>query len=90
MSIDLNKNNDKIDRALIDIDPEYFKFSSIPKGWVDIDEHLPMWLAEDVGQGYTTYKVRDHNGNEFESAVSDSILWYQIAKQRNITHWFNR
>ena len=67
---------------------EFFK-DDTPKGWLSIEEYLPHWLACDVEQGYSIYKVRDKDGNEFESPVSDHNTWYYMAKQANITHWLN-
>lgn len=61
-----------------------------PKGWVDIEHHLPMMLAMDIVQGYSVFKVRDVNGNEFETKVSDHNTWYHMAKEIGITHWFNK
>ena len=60
-----------------------------PKGWLSIEEYLPMMCAIDIVQGYTLYKVKDKNGNEFESAVSDHNNWYYYAKEEGITHWWN-
>ncbi len=61
-----------------------------PKGWLSIEDHLPMWLADDLEQGYSVYKVKDKEGNEFESFVTDHNLWYYKAKEAGITHWFNK
>ena len=61
----------------------------IPKGWVSIEDHLPMMLAIDIGEGATRYKVKYKNGNEGESYVSDHGIWYHFAKKAGITHWFN-
>jgi hypothetical protein len=60
-----------------------------PKGWLSIEEHLPMMFAVDVRQGYSVFKVRDTNGEEFESIVSDHNTWYHYAKEIGITHWLN-
>ena len=61
-----------------------------PKGWLSIEEHLPMMFAEDLAQGYTVFKVRDKDGREFESCVTDHTVWYyMIAKPLEITHWLN-
>lgn len=60
-----------------------------PKGWVDIEEHLPMMRAMDIVQGYSVFKVKDKDGNEFETKVSDHNTWYYYAKEQGITHWFN-
>ena len=71
---------------------EFFdKLPKPPKGWVSIDEFLPMCLAIDyIRQGYTEYKVMDANGKEFITHVCDHGVWlYEYAKPNNITHWFN-
>lgn len=60
-----------------------------PKGWVSIEEHLPMMYAIDIFKGYTLFKVKDKDGNEFESAVTDHNIWYYHAKEAGITHWYN-
>lgn len=60
-----------------------------PKGWVDIEHHLPMMFAIDILQGYSVFKVRDVYGNEFEEKVSDHNSWYYHAKEIGITHWLN-
>lgn len=67
---------------------EFFT-DNIPKGWVSIEEHLPMMYGKDIMQGYSMFKVRDKYGNEFESMVSDGNIWYYFALENNITHWFN-
>lgn len=71
------------------MDAEYFPPSTRQKGWVSIEEYLPMMHAVDSMQGYTLYKVKDKDGNEFESAVSDHNVWYYMAKEAGITHWLN-
>ena len=68
---------------------EYF-VDKTPKGWVSIEEHLPMMLAMDIMQGYSVYKVKNDKGEEFESAVSDHNTWYYRAKECGVTHWFNK
>lgn len=60
-----------------------------PKGWVSIEDHLPMMLATDVLQGCTMYKVKYADGKENHTCVSDHNMWYYIAKEAGITHWFN-
>jgi len=60
-----------------------------PKGWLSIEEHLPMMYANDIEKGYSVFKVRDKNGNEFDSAVSDHNIWYYRAKEEEITHWLH-
>lgn len=93
MPLDLEKLRKAIDEALKNMTQEdidkYFPSCSRPKGWLSIEEYLPMWLAVDVAQGYSVYKVKDAAGNEFESAVSDHDIWYHMAKEAGITHWFN-
>ena len=66
-----------------------FPPDTTPKGWLSIEEHLPGWLAKDVMQGYSVYKVRHKDGTEFESAVTDHGLWYYLAKEAGVTHWLN-
>ena len=61
-----------------------------PKGWLSIEEHLPMMMAGDLMQGYSIYKVRDKYGKEFNSAVADHNTWYYRAKEEGITHWLNK
>jgi len=61
----------------------------IPKGWVSIEEHLPKWKAADLAQGYSNYQVKDAEGNEFWTSVSDHGAWYYYAKERGFTHWLN-
>jgi hypothetical protein len=68
---------------------KYFSPDTRPKGWLSIEKHLPMMYATDMVQGYTLYKVKDKNGNEFGSAVSDHNVWYYMAKEAGITHWWN-
>lgn len=68
---------------------EFFK-DDTPKGWISIEDYLPQWLACDVEQGYSTYKVRNIEGEEFDSIVSDHTMWYYMAKKEGITHWLNK
>lgn len=60
-----------------------------PKGWLSIDEYLPMMYVKDITQGYSVFKVKDKNGKEFDSIVTDHNIWYYRAKDEGITHWFN-
>jgi hypothetical protein len=62
-----------------------------PKGWVSIEDHLPMVYAGDyMDKGYSTFKVKDKDGKEFKTNVCDGYMWkYEIAIPLNITHWFN-
>lgn len=72
-----------------DVD-KYFPSRNIPKGWVSIEEHLPMMLAIDfISQGFTMYKVKAKDGKEYYSPVCDHNTWYYEAKEDGITHWFN-
>jgi len=90
---DLEEISKKLDEAVASITPEemakYFSPDTRPKGWLSIEEHLPMMYAIDMVQGYTLYKVKDKDGNEFGSAVSDHNVWYYMAKEAGITHWWN-
>lgn len=62
-----------------------------PKGWLNIDEHLPMMSAQDmIDPGYSVFLVRDKDGNEYESSVCDHDVWYYEAKNAGITHWLNK
>jgi hypothetical protein len=86
---DLQKHLDSLsDEEIQEIRKKYFT-DDRPKGWLSIEEHLPMMLVRDIKKGYSTFKVRDKGGNEFESNVCDHNTWYFIAKEIGITHWFN-
>lgn len=61
-----------------------------PKGWLSIEDHLPMMFANDIMQGYSVFKVKDDCGNEFDSRVTDHNIWYYDAKESGITHWLNK
>lgn len=84
---------EQLDKFLQEMKDDYFKEyieESIPKGWVNIEEYLPQCLGGDfVTKGYSSYKVLDKDGNEFESKVNDSKIWYYKAKESGITHWWN-
>ena len=60
-----------------------------PKGWISIEDHLPMMYAIDIGQGYSEFKVKYKNGNEGVNYVGDGNIWYYEAKKAGITHWLN-
>ena len=60
-----------------------------PKGWLSIEEYLPMMYARDVMQGYSMFKVKDINGAEFYSPVADGNTWYFRAKEVGIILWYN-
>ena len=93
MALDLEKMSQKLDEALANMTQEeidkYFPPDTRPKGWLSIEEYLPMMYGIDIMQGYKLYKVKDKDGNEFESAVSDHNVWYYMAKEAGITHWWN-
>ena len=68
---------------------EHFRDKN-PKGWVSVEDALPMWKAMDVGKGYSEYKVKDKDGNEFTTQLTDHTTWYHfVAKEKGITHWWN-
>ena len=94
MALDLDKMSERLDEALSNISQEdidkFFPIDTKPKGWLSIEEHLPMMLAIDIVQGYSVYKVRDKHGNDFQSAVTDHDTWYYRAKAQGITHWYNK
>ena len=69
---------------------KFFPKSTLPKGWLSIEEYLPSMRGSDITQGYSIFKVKDKNGNVFESQVSDHDTWYYIAKENDITHWLNQ
>lgn len=85
----LQDHFDNLDEKDLEELREFFK-DDTPKGWLSVEDYLPHWLACDIEQGYSTYKVRDIEGNEFDSIVSDHTMWYHIAKQKGITHWLNK
>lgn len=93
MALDLEEISRKLDDTLANMTQEeidkYFPPDTRPKGWLSIEEYLPMMNAIDIMQGYTLYKVKDKDDNEFESAVSDHNVWYYMAKEAGITHWWN-
>ncbi len=60
-----------------------------PKGWLSIEEHLPMMYAKDIEQWFSVFKVKFNDGREGESKVSDGNTWYYHAKEAGITHWLN-
>lgn len=70
------------------IKQEYFPESTIPKGWVSIEEHLPQFLAKDVGKGFSTYKVRGEGREQYMNVVDPNIFYYE-AKELGVTHWHN-
>jgi len=73
----------------IEADKKFFK-DDRPKGWLSIEDHLPMMLAVDIMVGCTKFKVKYKDGTEGETCVSDHNIWYYEAKESGITHWFNK
>lgn len=65
------------------------KTKIVPHGWVSIEDHLPMFMAGDIFQGGSTYLVRNKEGQEMWSVVSDHNVWYFAAKDNGVTEWFN-
>lgn len=93
MALDLDDMNKKLDDALSKLTKEeiemYFS-DNTPKGWVSIEDDLPQCLAMDfITKGYSVCRVKDNNGNEFDSHVTDHNVWYYEAKDAGITHWWN-
>ena len=84
---------DKLREALANMSQEemdkHFPKDTRPKGWLSIEEYLPMMLAMDIMVGATEYKVRYKDGTEGCSMVSDHNTWYYYAKETGITHWLN-
>lgn len=93
MALDLDKMSKALDEALANMTPEemekYFPKDTKPKGWINIEEHLPMMLAVDIMQGCTEYKVKFEDGTEGMTCVADHNTWYYEAKDAGITHWWN-
>jgi len=62
----------------------------LPKGWIAITDRLPMMYAADIMQGYSEFKVKDENGVERITRISDHNTWYHgYAVPMKITHWYN-
>lgn len=89
MRIDL----DKLREALANMSQEemnkLFPKDTKPKGWLSIEEYLPIMKAIDIMIGGTEYKVRYKDGTKGCSMVSDHNTWYYYAKEIGITHWLN-
>jgi hypothetical protein len=92
----LKPDSYKIDswkEAIRNMTPEdkekFFPEDTTPKGWVSIEEHLPTWMASDIMEGGTMYKVKYKDGAYGGSFVSDHNIWYYMAKEQGITHWWN-
>lgn len=93
MALDLDKMSKALDEALANITPEemekYFPKDTKPKGWISIEEHLPIMLAMDIMQGCSEYKVKFADGTEGMTCVADHNTWYYRVKDAGITHWWN-
>lgn len=89
MGLDLEKIKEAIRNMTQEDIDKYFPPDTRPKGWLSIEEYLPMWMASDFQQGCSIYKVKDKDGNEFDTQVGDHNTWYYYAKSEGITHWLN-
>lgn len=68
---------------------EYFPEDTRPTGWISIEDDLPACMTMDyVEKGYTTVKVKDKDGNEYDTRVGDSLTWYYDVKKNGVTHWW--
>ena len=82
-----NLTEDEIEK----LKEKYFpKESNTAKGWISIDEILPMSKAVDLSEGGTEYKILFEDGVESYSRVADPNTWYYLAKEIRITHWCNK
>lgn len=68
---------------------KYFPKDTRPKGWLSIDDHLPMMYASDIRKGYSEFKVKYENGEIGDTIVCDHNTWKYYAIQNKITHWYN-
>ena len=71
---------------------KYFPEDKTPKGWVSIEEHLPMVTCDDFLNHNAVVKfikVKNAKGRIFNSQVGDHQMWYYDAKEAGITHWWN-
>jgi len=87
--IDLKKLKEAMDSITPEEMEKYFPEDTRPKGWISIEDSLPLMYAIDVVKGYTTYKVKYEDGTIAETGVSDHNVWYYDAKDAGITHWYN-
>lgn len=105
MSKEFNMNFNALDDALKsmkqalnkstkeELEARLTKQVEIPLGWISIEEHLPKVTVGDIISNGTTVKlikVKDIDGNEYDSALSDHHIWYHFAKEKGITHWLNK
>ena len=77
----MEKKLDKILENMTDEEIEkYFLKSKTPKGWVSIEDELSQCMEMDfITQGYSEYSVKDKDGNEFITRVTDHTVWYGIS-----------
>ena len=71
---------------------KYFPEDTTPKGWLSIEDHLPMVTGQDVIDNDALVKhikVKYKDGTESTSQVGDHHMWYYMAKDSGITHWYN-
>lgn len=71
---------------------KYFPPDNTPKGWVSIEDHLPAVTVDDFLNNDAIVRivlVKDKNGNEFRTQVGDHNVWYYIAREAGVTHWWN-
>ena len=97
---DFDKASENFGKILNKLTPEeiekYFPKDTTPKGWVSIENDdvykcdLPKCTIDDLlNRGYTVVKVKDKDGNEYNSYVTDHHIWYYRVKEQGITHWWN-
>lgn len=79
----------KTPEEIEEIKKKYFTEPKVPKGWVSIEDHLPQFRAIDLLKGGSVYKIRYKDGSEDATKVSDHNLWYKLAKDAGVTHWYN-
>lgn len=80
---------ESLDRMSQDDIEKFFPRDTKPKGWLSIEEYLPMFMAIDITNGYSIYRVKYSDGTIGESRVVDHNIWYYDAKEAGITHWYN-
>ena len=84
----------KLEEAIKNMTPEewekYFPKDTRPHGWISIEDSLPACMAGDfVDKGYTSVKVKDKDGKEYDTKVCDSLIWYYLVKEHGVTHWWH-
>ena len=93
MSIDFKSMAQILHKHLENLSEEdiqkYFPISTTPKGWVSIEDELPVMKASDIMQGYTRYKVLFKDNATGYTYVADHNSWYYDAKETGIAHWWN-